>query len=171
MGGLFFSKADLGASATLTQEACALSEEQLTELYDGIFHRPLDAGARGYIGHTWDFALEELRGSQEHTQYSAAFSAMKALENAQREPGDLTEEEKSDYEDIIDSALSHVNEWAKTLPEQARADAVIGPEQAKAAIQKAYDNMDPVAQAAAERGLFQALKNIGPPANLPTPGR
>jgi len=153
------------------QNTCQVNQEQLTKIYDGIFHRPLDAGALSYVNHGLDFVLDQLSDSQEHIMYSGAFNAIKALENARREPGDITTNDKDDYVDIIDSALSHVDEWAKTLPEQAKADAVIGPEQARNAIQTAYNNMNATAQAAAEYGLFQAQERIGQPSNLPIPGQ
>jgi len=153
------------------QDTCQVSQEQLTKIYDSIFHRPLDAGALSYVNHSLDFVLDQLSGSQEHIIYSGAFNAVKALENARREPGNVTTNDEDDYIDIIDSALSHVDEWAKTLPEQAKADAVIGPVQARNAIQEAYNNMNATAQAAAEYGLFQAQERIGQPSNLPTPGQ
>lgn len=156
---------------TDAQTACTLDNTTLTKLYDGMFHRPLDAGASGYVGHDINFILDQLRASGEHKAYTGLFSAVKALENAERESGELSETEKQEYKDIIDSALSTVNQWSKQLPEQARADAVVGPEQARAAIQTAYDGLNPTAKAAAEYGLFNALKRIGPPADLKLPQR
>lgn len=153
------------------QDSCTITEEQLTEIYDAIFHRPLDAGALGYVNHGLEFVLGELSRSQEHIMYSGLFTAAKALENARREPGDVGADDENDYLDIVDSALSHIDKWAKTLPEQARADAVVGPEQARNAIQAAYNNMNTIAQAAAEFGLFQAQERIGKPSDLPTPGQ
>lgn len=152
------------------QDTCTITETQLTEIYDAIFHRPLDASARGYINRDLEFVLGELSGSQEHTMYSGLFTATKALENARRESGDITANDEDDYIDIVDSALSHIDEWAKTLPEQARADAVVGPVQARNAIQAAYNNMNAIARQAAEYGLFQAQERIGQPSDLPTPG-
>jgi hypothetical protein len=152
------------------QDSCTITETQLTEIYNAIFHRPLDAGARGYINHGLEFVLGELSRSQEHIMYSGMFTATKALENARRESGDITASDEDDYIDIVDSALSHINEWAKTLSVQARTDAAIGPVQARNAIQAAYNNMNTVARQAAERGLFQAQKVIGQPSDLPTPG-
>lgn len=153
------------------QDSCTITEEQLTEIYDAIFHRPLDAGALGYVNHGLEFVLGELSRSQEHIMYSGLFTAAKALENARREPGDVGADDENDYLDIVDSALSHIDKWAKTLPEQARADAVVGPEQARNAIQAAYNNMNTIARAAAEFGLFQAQERIGKPSDLPTPGQ
>ena len=175
--GLLFGGFLLGAgltyknSAVSAQSTCPITEEQLTDIYNAIFHRPLDAGAHGYINHDLGLVLDEISKSQEHIMYSGLFTAAKALENARREPGNITTIEKTDYLDIVDSALSHVDEWAKTLPEQAKADAVVGPEQARNAIQTAYNLMNATAQAAAEYGLFQALERIGKPSDLPTPGQ
>ncbi len=173
--GLLLGGFLLGASLTYknptasAQDSCTITETQLTEIYNAIFHRPLDAGARGYINHGLEFVLGELSRSQEHIMYSGLFSATKALENARRESGDITANNENDYIDIVDSALSHIDKWAKTLPEQARADAAVGPEQARNAIQAAYNNMNAIAQQAAEYGLFQAQERIGKPSDLPTP--
>jgi len=173
--GLLLGGFLLGAALTYknptasAQDSCTITEEQLTEIYDAIFHRPLDAGALGYVNHGLDFVLGELSRSREHAMYSGLFAATKALENARRESGDITTSDENDYLDIVDSALSHINEWAKTLSEQARADAAVGPEQARNAIQEAYRNMNTIAQQAAEYGLFQAQKRIGKPSDLPTP--
>jgi len=153
------------------QGACTLNQEQLTEMYNAIFHRPLDADAFGYVNHDLEFVLGELSRSQEHIMYSGLFAATKALENARREAGNITANDEDDYIDIVDSALSHVNEWAKTLSQQNRADATVGPEQARNAIQEAYRNMNTIAQQAAEYGLFQAQKRIGQPSELPVPGQ
>jgi len=153
------------------QNSCTITEAQLTKIYNAVFHRPLDAGAFFWVDHDLDFVLNGLSGSQEHTMYSGLFAATKALENARREPGNVTANDEDDYIDIVDSALSHIDEWAKTLPEQAREDAVVGPEQARNAIQEAYNNMNATAQQAAEYGLFQALERIGKPSDLPAPGQ
>jgi len=175
--GLLLGGFLLGATLTYknpivsAQDTCPITEEQLTKIYDGIFHRPLDANSLGYVNYGLDFVLDELSGAQEHTMYSGLFSATKALENARREPGDIGTNDENDYIDIVDSAFSHINEWAKTLPEQAKADAVVGPEQARNAIQEAYRNMNATAQQAAEYGFFQAQKRIGQPSDLPTPGQ
>lgn len=175
--GLLLSGFLLGVALTYknqvasAQDTCTITQERLTEIYNAVFHRPLDTGAFGYINRDLDFVLDELSGSQEHTMYSGLFAATKALENARREPGNITTNDEDDYIDIVDSALSHIDEWAKTLPEQAKADAVVGPVQARNAIQAAYNNMEPIAQQAAQYGLFQALKAIGKPSDLPTPGQ
>ncbi len=153
------------------QNTCQVNQEQLTKMYEVMFHRPLDDQALGYVNYGLDFVLDELSDSQEHIMYSGVFKATKALENAQRESGEMTTTEKDAYIDIVDSALSHVNEWAKTLPEQAEENAVVGPEQARNAIQTAYNNMNAVAQAAAEYGLFQAQERIGKPSDLSIPGQ
>ena len=110
-----------------------------------------------------------MQDSEEQKKYSALYKAAKALEEAQREPGSVSEEDMETYKDYIDQASSIVNEWAKTLPEQAEEDATVGPEQARNAIQNAYQNMNQTAQQNAEKGLLQAQKNIGPPSELPDP--
>ncbi len=172
VGGFLFGAALVyQGKAVSAQDACQVNQEQLTKIYEAMFYRPLDDQALSYVDYGLDFVLDQLTDSQEHIMYSGVFKATKALENVRREPGEIAATEEDDYLDIIDSALSHVDEWAKTLPEQAEEDAVVGPEQAREAIEIAYDNMNAVAQAAAEYGLFQAQKNIGKPSDLPTPGQ
>ncbi len=151
------------------ENTCALDESTLEKIYTSVFHRSLDANAYGYVGENLDTVLDALDSSEEHIQYTGLFKAMKAYEEAKRTGQQMTEEEKGQYEDIIDSALSTVSAWADTLPEQAEEDAVVGPEQAREAIQTAYNNMNGVAQAAAEYGLFQAQEQIGSPGNLSLP--
>lgn len=172
VGGFFLGTAFMYKNPIASaQNTCQISQEQLTKIYDSIFHRPLDADALGYVNQSLDFTLDQLSGSQEHIMYSGMFNAIKALENARREPGDVTTTDENDYLDIVDSALSHIDQWAKTLPEQVKADAAIGSEQAISAIQAAYDSMNDTAQAAAQYGLFQAQEVIGLPSSLPTPGQ
>ena len=79
------------------QNTCPINEGQLTKIYNAVFHRPLDAGAHGYINHDLGLVLDEISKSQEHIMYSGLFTAAKALENARREPGNKTTIEKTDY--------------------------------------------------------------------------
>ena len=58
---------------------------------------------------------------------------------------------------------------AQPMPEQAINNAVVGPDQARAAIRKAYDRMNATARAKAEYGLFNALERIGQPDAIPLP--
>ncbi len=167
LAGLTIS-GSFGESAK-AENSCTVDEEILTELYESIFHRSLDANALGHVGQDVNTLLESIQASEEHMQYTGLFKAMKALEEAKRLPGDLAEEEEEQYKDIIDSALSTVGSWADTLTEQAEEDAVIGPEQARNAIQNAYNNMNATAQQHAKFGLFNALEQIGPPSDLPIP--
>lgn len=153
------------------QVACTVDNNLLTKLYDTVFHRPLDAGAIGYEGRDVNFVLDQLKGAQEHKMYTAIFKSVKALEEAQRETGELSTGNSNLYLDIVDSAISQVNQWAKTLPEHATAaDKVVGPEHARTAIQDAYDSLNATAQQAAHFGIFQAQKNLGVPSSLPLPG-
>ena len=97
------------------------------------------------------------------------FKAMKAYEERKRAPGEISEQEKTQYKNIIDLSLSTINAWAGTLPEQAEADAVIGPVQARNAIQAAYQNMNSGAQQNAQFGFFNSSQQIGPSSNLSMP--
>ena len=155
--------------ATNAQVSCTVDQALLDKIYSAIFHRPTDAGASGYVGQGVDFVLDQVITSNEHQAYTGLFTATKAFEEFQREAGDASAADVEVYKDYIDSALSVINEWAQTLPEQARANAVIGPTEAKTAIQTAYDNLDATAQAAAQSGLFQAQDVIGVPSSLPNP--
>lgn len=151
------------------QESCEVDQTLLTKLYDAVFHRPADAGAQGYVGSDVNFVLDQLSASQEHKMYTGIFTATKALEEREREADEVSDADLEVYKDYLDLALSTVREWAKTLPEQAREDAAVGPETAKNAIQAAYDSMNETAQSAANTGLFQATDVIGPPSSLSNP--
>src|SRR3989344_3918909 len=164
--GFFLGGGTNNASA---QTTCTVDRALLHRIYNAIFHRPLDSGADFHVGRPLDVVLSDIENSGEHVNYSAIFKAMKALEEAKRAPGQLSNADVESYKKIVDSALSHVNAWADTLPEQALDKSVVGPEHARAAIKRAYDNMNPTAKAAAEFGLFNAQTRIGHPDILPLP--
>lgn len=161
----------LGWSFALNKggEAKAESEttvdnDTLDALYDAVFHRPADAGGRGFhLGRNLKDVLKDFRNSTEMRYYGALFKAVKSYEEAQRAPGALTAEEKQSYLDLIDSALSNLLSWVATLPDQDACRATVGVVEAREAIQAAYDNMSPAAKAAAEKGVFNALKQLGKP--------
>ncbi|MFW6172470.1 MAG: hypothetical protein ACOC5T_01880 [Elusimicrobiota bacterium] len=146
--------------------SCQINESQLEKLYNLAFHRDLDEEADFHLGHSLGQVLEDIQGSEEQEKYSALFKATKALEETQREPGEISDSEMEAYRDYIDQAASVVNEWAKTLPEQSAANKTVGSEQAREAISKAYENMNETAKSSAEYGLI-TQKNIGPPSDLP----
>lgn len=165
----FFVAFSFHPNDTNAQSTCSVDQPTLENIYDAIFHRPLDQGALGYVGYDVDFVLDELRVSQEHTIYTGLFSAAKALENRHRESDTVSAADFEIYKDYLDSALSVVSEWAKTIPSQSRTDAAVGPTQARDALQAAYLSMNTTAQQAAQRGLFQAQEIIGQPINLSLP--
>lgn len=158
----------LGKTAS-AENSCLVDEDTLTELYEAIFHRPLDAGAYSHMNRELNMVLNTIQASEEHLQYTAMFKAMKAYEEGKRAPGEISEQEKAQYKNIIDLSLSTINAWAGTLPEQAEADAVVGPVQARNAIQNAYQNMDSGAQQNAQFGFFNDSEQIGPASNLSLP--
>ena len=164
--GFFVGERDNNAYA---QEACTVDRALLARIYNAIFHRPLDAGADFHVGRPLDVVLSDIENADEHVNYSALFKAMKALEEARRSPGQLTNDDQLRYRRILDSALSHVDAWADTLPEQAIGNAVVGPDRAREAIRKAYDRMNATARAKAEYGLFNATERIGQPDAIPLP--
>lgn len=149
--------------------ACTIDQDLLAKIYERMFHRPLDSGALGYVGHDVDFVLNELGKAEEQKMYKGMFRAMKAFEEAQRAPGELSEVDKAKYMDLIDSSMSTISAWSTTLPAQSLDSAVIGPDQARQSIQEAYERMNATAQTKAEFGLFQALEKIGTPENIPSP--
>ena len=157
------------ASDAYAQEACTVDRALLTRIYRAIFHRPLDAGADFHVGRPLGVVLGDIENADEHVQYTGLVRAMKAFEEARRAPGELSSGDQLRYRRILDSALSHVSAWADTLPEQAIDNAVVGPDQARAAIRKAYDRMNTTAKAKAEFGLFNALERIGRPDAIPLP--
>lgn len=157
------------SSHTKAQSTCSVDQPTLENIYDAIFHRPLDQGALSYVGYDVSFVLSQLRASQEHKIYTSLFSATKALENRHRETDTVSSTDLETYKDYIDSALSIVSEWSKTLPTQLRTDAAVGPIQARTALQTAYSDMTSTAQQAAQRGLFQAQETIGEPTNFALP--
>lgn len=158
----------LGKKAN-AESVCIVDEATLIELYDSIFHRPLDAGAYTHMNRELHTVLNTIQASEEHLQYTALFKAMKAYEEGKRAPGDISEQEMAQYKNIIDLALSTINAWAGTLPEQAAADAVVGPVQARNAIQSAYQNMNAGAQQSAQFGFFNSSQQIGPASALSLP--
>ena len=146
------------------EKGTSVDGETLDELYDAVFHRPADAGGRGFhLGRDLKDVLRDFRNSQEMRYYGALFKAVKSYEEAQRAPGTLSDAEKQSYLDLIDSALSNLLAWVATLPDQDACRATVGAVEAREAIQRAYDGMSPVAKAAAEKGIFNALKQLGKP--------
>lgn len=134
-------------------------------LYDTVFHRPADTeGKKFYRGMDIKSILTAFKGSHEMRYYGALFKAVKSYEEAQRTPGTLTAEEKQSYLDLIDSSLATLLAWVETLPDQEPCKATIGPEQAREAIQRAYERLEASGKTGdAEHGLFNALRRIGPP--------
>ncbi|MEX2090695.1 MAG: hypothetical protein WD989_01005 [Candidatus Paceibacterota bacterium] len=164
--GFFLGGGTNNASA---QTECTVDRALLARIYNAIFHRPLDAGADFHVGRPLGVVLSDIEGSQEHTVYTGLARATKALEEARRAPGAMSSADLESYKRIIDSALSNVSAFADTLPEQAIENAVVGPDQARQVIQRAYDNLNPTARAAAEYGLFSALERLGRPGDISLP--
>jgi len=156
-----------GSEANAENNNQAVDGETLDALYDAVFHRPADAGGRGFhLGRNLKDILRDFRGSQELRYYGALFKAVKSYEEAQRAPGTLTAEEKQSYLDLIDSALANLLAWVGTLPDQDACRATVGATEAREAIQRAYDGMSPTAKIAAEKGIFNALRKIGDPSSI-----
>ena len=161
LGWSFALNNDTGANA---QSATIVDSETLDSLYDAIFHRPVDAdGKKFHLGRDLKDVLRDFKYSPELRYYGALFKAVKSYEEAQRAPGVLTDIEKQSYLNLIDSALSNLLAWVTTLSDQDACSATVGAIEARDAIQAAYDNMSPAAKTAAEKGVFNALKQLGKP--------
>jgi hypothetical protein len=152
-----------------TTNTCSVDESVLTKLYQAIFYRPLDSDASSHLGQPLSVVLSDIINSQEHITYSGLINAVKSLEEARRSGTSLSTSDENRYKNLIDSALSVINVWSGTLPHKASSSFVIGPDQARSAIQRAYANMNPQAQQAAQFGLFNALSKIGDPASISLP--
>ncbi|MEX0870040.1 MAG: hypothetical protein WDZ39_01265 [Candidatus Spechtbacterales bacterium] len=161
----------LGASmsAATAQEETTVDESLLEKLYSLAFHRPMDNEAvPAHAGKALDTVLNDIVNSEEHSAYTGLYTATKAYEEARRAPGELSQEDHDAYLDLIDSALATVAAWSDTLPEQALENRVLGPEEARNAIQAAYDTMDETAQEAARGGLFRSLDTIPSDLSMPS---
>lgn len=158
------------AKAQEGEGECTVTQERLQKIYDVAFHRPTDQGADVHVGKSLEQVLTDISSSEEQEKYSAMYKATKALEEKQREPGEVSSSTLETYKDYIDQSASIINEWSKSLPEQAEENAVFGPEKARNALQKAFESMNQTAKDNAEKGFMQAKKSIGPPSELPTPG-
>lgn len=147
-----------------------VDSSMLDSLYNSVFHRPVDAaGARFHKGRKLRAVLKDLAGSRELRYYGALFKAVKSYEEAVRAPGDLSNEDKQRYLNLIDSALATLIAWVETLPDQSIDKAVVGPTRARQAIREAYQQMNSTAQLKARKGLIRASTNLGDPGNLPLP--
>ena len=163
----------LGWSLALTDHQTAnaregsedsVDSEELEDLYESVFHRPADKEGKAFhMGRNLKDVLRDFKNSDEQRYYGALFKAVKAYEEAQRAPGTLTTEEKQSYLDLIDSSLSNLMAWVATLPDRDPCKAVIGPEQAREAIKKAWERLSEAGKDQAEHGLLNALKQLGDP--------
>src|SRR3989339_1203376 len=166
LGGMFVSNHTQVASANAT---CTVDTSLLTSLYGAIFHRPLDSGASFHAGKPLSEVLATISNSPEHLAYTGVFNAVKALEEAQRNPNGLSDADKQKYLLMVDSSLSTISAWTGTLSSQALQNRSIGPVQARNAIQEVYYNLNANAQAKAQYGLFNASVRIGEPQYMQMP--
>ena len=166
-GGLGWSFAVKNNGDANAESTANVDSDTLDSLYDAVFHRPADTEGRGFhLGRDLKDVLRDFRNSDELRYYGALFKAVKSYEEAQRAPGTLSDEEKKSYLDLIDSSLATLLAWVATLPDQEVCRATVDPEHAREAIKAAYDRMNSTARSNAEHGIFNALKNIGNPANI-----
>ena len=170
VGGFFAGNLFATPSADAEEHQCVVDESLLARIYSTVFHRPLDKGAKFHLNKDIDVVLNDVESSEEQELYGALFEALKAYEEAIRAEGELSEEDKEKYLDMIDQALAQVVAWAEELPEQPSEDRVIGPERARQAIFEAYSRMNATARENARGGLMRALQNLDSPEELPLPG-
>jgi len=135
----------------LAEEHIEVDEETLSDLYEAIFGRELDDGAKFHLGRGLKQVLRDIINSDERRYYAALFKAVKAYEEALRAPGELSEEDKDAYLELIDSALANLIAWIETLPDQDICDATTGPEHARSVIIRNYDRLNANARIKAER--------------------
>ena len=141
-----------------------VDEEDVEEIFQAAFGRPADdEGKSFHVGKDLKQVLRDVNNSDEHRYYSALFKSVKAYEHAIRAPGTVSDADKELFLNNINSALATLIAWVETLPEQNICRGVVGAEEARQAIQAAYDKMSPTAQAAARQGIFKALDSIGGP--------
>lgn len=156
-----------GQSAAAQGDGEKVDSELLESLYDAVFHRPSDSdGRRFHLGRSIRDVLRDFRNAPEQRYYGALFKAVKSYEEAQRAPGNLTEEEKQSHLDLIDSALSNLLAWVGTLPDKNPCEAVISSEEAREAIKEAYDRLDNEGKDHAKFGLLNALRRLGAPDSI-----
>jgi len=148
---------------------CTVDEGLVSKIYDVVFKRPVDDAGRSYIGQNVGFMIDEMAKSQEHKMYSGMFKAMKAMEEAERQPGAMAELDKAQFRNMLDSAMSNISSWSQTLPEQAAADAIIGPEHAREALNFAHSIIPAEFRARAELSFFDPTKMLGAPVNFAIP--
>lgn len=149
--------------------ACTVDKTLVEKIYDAVFKRPVDAGGLSYVGQTVGFMIDEMAKSQEHKMYTAMFTSMKALEEAERQPGEMAEADKTKFRNMMDSAMSNVTQWSKTLPEQAASKAVIGPEHAQEALNFAHSMIPAEFREMAKKSFFDPTKLLGAPTDIAIP--
>ena len=158
-----------GGNANAQALTCVVDEGLVTKIYDVVFKRPVDNAGRAYIGQEVGFMIDEMAKSQEHNMYSGMFKAMKAMEEAERQPGTMAAADKAQFRDMLDSAMSNISSWSQTLPEQAAADAIIGPEHAREALNFAHNMIPAEFREMAKFSFFDPTKLLGAPTDFAIP--
>lgn len=156
-------------NAQATGLSCVVDSGLVAKIYDAVFHRPVDEAGKSYIGQTVGFMIDEMAKSQEHRMYTSMFTSMKAQEEAERQPGDMSETDKTKFRNMLDSAMSNITQWSKTLPEQAATKAIIGPEHAQEALNFAYSMIPTQFRDAAKKSFFDPTKVLGAPSEFQIP--
>ncbi len=148
---------------------CKVDKALVEKIYDAVFKRPIDNAGLAYVGYDVGFMIDEMAKSQEHKMYTAMFTSMKAMEEAERQPGEMTEADKAKFRNMMDSSMSHITSWSKTLPEQAATKAIIGPEHAQEALNFAHSMIPKQFQDMANKSFFDPTKLLGAPTDIAIP--
>ena len=152
------------ANADNTQTGTHVDAATLDQIYQAAFGRPVDAEGKSFhLGQDINQLLRDINNSGERKYYSALNKSVKAYEQALRAPGTLSDADKQAYLNNINAALATLIAWVETLPKQDICQGVVGADDARQAIQDAYNGMTAAAQAIARQGLFKALDQLGSP--------
>lgn len=166
---LAFFMVSRGSDANAQGLTCTVDKALVEKIYDAVFKRPVDAGGLSYVGQTVGFMIDEMAKSQEHKMYTSMFTSMKALEEAERQPGEIKEADTAKFRNMLDSAMSNITQWSKTLPEQAATKAVIGPEHAQEALNFAHSMIPAQFREMAKKSFFDPTKTLGAPTEFAIP--
>ena len=78
----FFVALKGGKLALANEDHSIVDEETLRDLYETVYGRPLDDGARFHIGKNLRTVLRDIKNSPERKYYAALFKSVKAYEEA-----------------------------------------------------------------------------------------
>lgn len=101
---------------TLSNLNIKVNRPMLEMMYRAVFNRDLDSGAMTHIGKSLPVVIHDIMNSHEARHYGALMAAVKAYENAQRQPGTLSEADRQTHMARINDALNSLIAWVDSLP-------------------------------------------------------